>query len=359
MRVTSTDAQELPPGHDRVPRRHLPRRDGPRPAPVRPAGGRAALRERRPGGAGVRDVPRLGVRRPRERPDRYPEGVRRRRLGRGHAVPDDREPPGAHRHDRRRPGLVRLDQRPQRRRADARAPRARGRRGGRGPRLARGLALAPAGARRSCPRASRTWPGGSGCRGRWTGRSTCSRSTRRCWRATPASTTRRATRSRSARTSTTSRSCTRPRTRGSTAACSPNAGSTRAWPRSTRRGSSPPRRAARSTRRRCQARPRRRPSRSANWSPPAPIRDPQSDAREQYGYDASWTVIREIVDEAGEDGMRTRVPRGRGRDDGVPGRGHAGARGPAQRLAPLPGPGRGARRRRRGGQPVRDVGAAR
>jgi hypothetical protein len=42
----------------------------------------------------------------------------------------------------------------------------------------------------------------------------------------------------------------------------------------------------------------------ANWSPPAPIRDPQSDAREQFGYDASWTVIRAILDEAGEDGMR-------------------------------------------------------
>jgi hypothetical protein len=42
----------------------------------------------------------------------------------------------------------------------------------------------------------------------------------------------------------------------------------------------------------------------ANWSPPAPIRDPQSDDREQYGYDASWTVMRAIVEEAGEDGMR-------------------------------------------------------
>ena len=41
-----------------------------------------------------------------------------------------------------------------------------------------------------------------------------------------------------------------------------------------------------------------------NWSPPAPIRDPQGDAREQYGYDAAWTVIRSILDETGEDGMR-------------------------------------------------------
>ena len=40
------------------------------------------------------------------------------------------------------------------------------------------------------------------------------------------------------------------------------------------------------------------------WPPPAPIRDATSDAREQYGYDAAWTVIRELVDEVGEDGMR-------------------------------------------------------
>ena len=43
----------------------------------------------------------------------------------------------------------------------------------------------------------------------------------------------------------------------------------------------------------------------AHWPPPAPIRDAQSDAREQYGYDAAWTVIRDIVEEAGEDGMRS------------------------------------------------------
>ncbi len=40
------------------------------------------------------------------------------------------------------------------------------------------------------------------------------------------------------------------------------------------------------------------------WPPPAPIHDAQSDAREQYGYDASWTVIRRIVAEVGEAGMR-------------------------------------------------------
>jgi hypothetical protein len=42
----------------------------------------------------------------------------------------------------------------------------------------------------------------------------------------------------------------------------------------------------------------------ADWPPPAPIRDPQSDDKERYGYDASWTVIRSIVEQAGEDGMR-------------------------------------------------------
>ncbi len=42
----------------------------------------------------------------------------------------------------------------------------------------------------------------------------------------------------------------------------------------------------------------------STWSPPAPIRDAQSDAREQYGYDAAWTVIRTILKETGEDGMQ-------------------------------------------------------
>jgi len=41
-----------------------------------------------------------------------------------------------------------------------------------------------------------------------------------------------------------------------------------------------------------------------SWPPPAPIRDPQAGAREEYGYDASWSVIRRIVDGAGEAGMR-------------------------------------------------------
>ena len=41
-----------------------------------------------------------------------------------------------------------------------------------------------------------------------------------------------------------------------------------------------------------------------DWPPPAPISDEKSDAREQYGYDASWTVIRAILAEAGEDGFQ-------------------------------------------------------
>ena len=40
------------------------------------------------------------------------------------------------------------------------------------------------------------------------------------------------------------------------------------------------------------------------WPPPAPISDKASDAREEYGYDASWTVVRAILAETGEDGLR-------------------------------------------------------
>lgn len=40
------------------------------------------------------------------------------------------------------------------------------------------------------------------------------------------------------------------------------------------------------------------------WPAPAPIRDEMSEAREQYGYDASWTLIRGIIAEVGEDGFR-------------------------------------------------------
>ena len=96
----------------------------------------------------------------------------------------------------------------------------------------------------------------------------------------------------------------------------------------------------------------------AHWDPPAPIRDAQSDAREQYGYDAAWTVIRDIADEAGEDGMRTVF---RAASDGTtayPGDGDARAHRAAQRLAPVPRPHPGARRRRRRRRPHRDVGPA-
>ncbi len=40
------------------------------------------------------------------------------------------------------------------------------------------------------------------------------------------------------------------------------------------------------------------------WPAPAPIRDETADAREQYGYDASWLVMRSIVRAVGLDGMR-------------------------------------------------------
>ena len=41
-----------------------------------------------------------------------------------------------------------------------------------------------------------------------------------------------------------------------------------------------------------------------DWPPPAAIRDEESGEREQYGYDASWLVVRRIVRDAGEEGMR-------------------------------------------------------
>ncbi|HYO42774.1 MAG TPA: hypothetical protein VES19_06195 [Candidatus Limnocylindrales bacterium] len=42
----------------------------------------------------------------------------------------------------------------------------------------------------------------------------------------------------------------------------------------------------------------------AAWPPPAPIESEEGDAREQYGYDASWLVMRKIVKIVGADGMR-------------------------------------------------------
>ena len=40
------------------------------------------------------------------------------------------------------------------------------------------------------------------------------------------------------------------------------------------------------------------------WPPPAPIQDDKSAAAEEYGYDASWLVMSDIVTSAGEAGMR-------------------------------------------------------
>ncbi len=40
------------------------------------------------------------------------------------------------------------------------------------------------------------------------------------------------------------------------------------------------------------------------WAHPGRIDDDETDQREHYGYDASWTVVRALLDEIGEDGMR-------------------------------------------------------
>ena len=137
-------AQDLPARDGRARVRPVLRRDDARPHPVRPAGRPAALGEQRPGRAGLRDVPRVGVRRPGERADRRAGVVRRRRVGRGHDEGRRRErQPGVHGIDRRRHRLVCVGQRPQRQRPHARAPRPARRRADRRPRLARGHALAP------------------------------------------------------------------------------------------------------------------------------------------------------------------------------------------------------------------------
>ncbi len=44
--------------------------------------------------------------------------------------------------------------------------------------------------------------------------------------------------------------------------------------------------------------------RLAAWVHPGRITDDATDAREQYGYEASWTVIRSLVADIGDDGMR-------------------------------------------------------
>ena len=106
----------------------------------------------------------------------------------------------------------------------------------------------------------------------------------------------------------------------------------------------------------------RRPrSRSSDWPPPAAIRDEESEARESYGYDG------QLVPDA-----QDREARGRGRDagrvrgrrrghHGLSGRGATRAESPAQRLAAVPGPraGRGERRGRGRGRRPGGEGRAR
>ncbi|MEA2547289.1 MAG: hypothetical protein QOI09_2562 [Chloroflexota bacterium] len=43
----------------------------------------------------------------------------------------------------------------------------------------------------------------------------------------------------------------------------------------------------------------------ADWTTPGRITDAATNAREQYGYEASWTVIRSLIGEIGVDGMQT------------------------------------------------------
>lgn len=55
------------------------------------------------------------------------------------------------------------------------------------------------------------------------------------------------------------------------------------------------------------------------WPPPAAIRDDAAAARERYGYDASWIVLRQVVDAVGEDGMRAVFRAAAGRTTAYPG----------------------------------------
>jgi hypothetical protein len=57
------------------------------------------------------------------------------------------------------------------------------------------------------------------------------------------------------------------------------------------------------------------------WSPPAAIRDETAAATERYGYDASWIVIRQVVDAVGEEGMRAVFRAAAGRTTAYPGEG--------------------------------------
>jgi hypothetical protein len=59
----------------------------------------------------------------------------------------------------------------------------------------------------------------------------------------------------------------------------------------------------------------------SGWPPPAAIRDETAAATERYGYDASWTVIRQVVDAVGEDGMRAVFGAAANRTTAYPGEG--------------------------------------
>ena len=175
-------------------------------------------------------------------------------------------------------------------------------------------------------------------------------------RATPASSTRATTRSRSARTSTTSSSSTRRRTPGSTATCSRSAGSARASPTSTPRGSSPP-----TTRTRAQedplpvARDRQGGVRPQHLAPPNRI-DDDSAAYERFGYDASWTVMRAIVDDVTEARMRDVFKAAAARTLTYAGAGPAERVGVRRRTGAVPRPRDRCRRLDEGRGPARDVG---
>lgn len=58
-----------------------------------------------------------------------------------------------------------------------------------------------------------------------------------------------------------------------------------------------------------------------DWPAPAPIRDEQTNRREQYGYDAAWSVIRAVMAGAGEDGMRRVFAAAADRTTAYPGEG--------------------------------------
>jgi hypothetical protein len=59
----------------------------------------------------------------------------------------------------------------------------------------------------------------------------------------------------------------------------------------------------------------------ASWAPPAAIRDETAAARESYGYAAAWTVMRRIVDRAGEEAMREALAAAHARTTAYPGEG--------------------------------------